>query len=500
MTDKIKRFLAVSAYSIYGVLFAFILWTITFNNFSFDYNIPAILLFASVFIVVIAVALTVYTRFSDFFIKNRYKILAAVCIILFAIQLCISMHMIPAALYDYEKVLNGAMIWAKSGDVAAFDIYRQYLQHYPHQMGTFLLQQTFFKISLAVGYDNLFIVACLVGHIMFTAMIVSSFIYLDENVNSHRALFFLLITFMFFPLYFQSSIAYTDTYSVWGIPCLLLFISRGFKAESQKKRMVYGLLSGLTLALSMQLKSTAAIVVIAMAIQYFVKGFKKHHLPFTAIILICAFIASSAFDRWAYSDVLDRNNSGDGMPLTHWLMMGLQGDGSYSAYDEWRITCSVEPEKRVARNIEVIKQRLEEMGPIGYMNLLYLKTCRTFGSGDAELYVSYQYVADATPINLVYEITLNSGRFFPIFRLGSQAMYLLYILLGVVGSIFIILKKDKNLFNFAPHIALIGFWIFMMLWESNHRQLINQWSLFFITAAVGVYYIWQFTVDKLKNK
>ena len=155
---------------------------------------------------------------------------------------------------------------------------------------------------------------------------------------------------------------------------------------------------------------------------------------------------------------------------------------------------------RWARNIEVIKQRLEEMGPKGYMNLLYLKTCRTFGSGDAELYVSYQYVADATPINLVYEITLNSGRFFPIFRLGSQAMYLLYILLGVVGSIFIIFKKDKNLFNFSPHIALIGFWIFMMLWESNHRQLINQWSLFFITAAVGVYYIWQFTVDKLKNK
>ena len=126
-------------------------------------------------------------------------------------------------------------------------------------------------------------------------MLAASFMYLDENVNSHRALFFLLITFMFFPLYFQSSIAYTDTYSVWGIPCLLLFISRGFKAESQKKRIVYGLLSGLTLALSMQLKSTAAIVVIAMAIQYFVKGFKNHHLPFTAIILICAFIICRYF-------------------------------------------------------------------------------------------------------------------------------------------------------------------------------------------------------------
>ena len=31
----------------------------------------------------------------------------------------------------------------------------------------------------------------------------------------------------------------------------------------------------------------------------------------------------------------------------------------------------------------------------------------------------------------------------------------------------------------------------MMLWESNHRQLINQWSLFFITGAIGLYLLYK---------
>ena len=72
----------------------------------------------------------------------------------------------------------------------------------------------------------------------------------------------------------------------------------------------------------------------------------------------------------------------------------------------------------------------------------------------------------------------------------SQAVYLLLNILGVAGAVCLLCKKDRRT-DVSPHLALLGFWVFMMLWESNHRQLINQWSLYFIVAALGMYELWR---------
>ena len=90
----------------------------------------------------------------------------------------------------------------------------------------------------------------------------------------------------------------------------------------------------------------------------------------------------------------------------------------------------------------------------------------------------------------MYECTLEEGRYYPYLNLASQTVYMTAVLLGVAGAVLAVIKK-YNLNNFAPHVALIGFWMFMMLWESNHRQLINQWSLLFMASAIGLANIWQ---------
>ena len=499
MQNKFKVFLSKSAFAIFCALYGFVAVSIIFNNVSFDFNIPVIMVAMGCFAAAAAVACMVLRRYEDFFIKHRYKFLAVVCVAIFAVQFVVSKQMAQTVLYDYEKVLNGAMIWATKGDVAEFDIYRQYLRHYPHQLGIFLIQQFIFKLSLAIGFNDLFIAACVAGQIMMCIMTVTSFMYLDENYSGHRALFYLLLTAMYFPVYFQSNVAYTDTYSIWGIPCILLFASRALKAEKATPRIIYSVLAGALTATAIQVKTTAAIVVVALVIQAVVKGCGKKDMAVFAVMLAGLVAVNGMFGLWE-NTVIDEEDIKESTPVTHWIMMGLQGDGTYSAYDEWSITFAVPAEERVARNLEVIKERLEKMGPDGYMQLLYRKTCRTFGSGDAELYYTYLYSENATPTNTVYEIVYHDGRFFPVFRIGAQAVYLLTIVLGVLGGALMLTKKDDSVSEFVPHISLIGFWMFMMLWESNHRQLINQWSLFFMVAAIGLYNIWQVLPGRKGNK
>lgn len=498
--QKLRVLISQMAYGIYGLLFGFVFYRAMFNNTSFRYDTNILIKIMTGAGLYLIILLFVYNKFSEFFYRHRYKILILMCICIFGIQYTIGNNVVHSAIYDHEKVLHGAMMWAQGMTGEEFIPYDNYLHYYTNNLGLFMIQQLIFRVALFLGFTNLYTVAIFTGHLIFTSMIIASFVYLDENISGHRALFFLMTICMYRPLYFQSSISYTDTYSVWGIPFMLLFISRGINTEKLWKKMIYAIISAIFMVVGVHIKTTVAIVVIALFIQTVVNNLKINNMAFFAVMLTCFVVGHNCFNNWTYTTVRHPDRDSEAMPLTHWIMMGLQGDGAYNGEDEHRITLSVPPGMRVDKNIEVIKQRLEDMGPEGYLKLLYRKTCRTFGSGNAEVYYTYKYhESDSTPFNFVYESTLENGKYYPYFNYASQAVYLTAILLGIIGAVLSIFRK-YNFEKFAPNVALIGFWLFMMLWESNHRQLINQWSLFFILAATGLYNLWQIFFERKEIK
>lgn len=482
-----QLFVNKAVYILFAVLFGVVFLSALFFNVCFEYNPVlqiAVMLAASGLLVG---ATFLYMHHRQSMLRFRYRILAAVVIFIFAVQLIIGLQTIPNPMYDHGKVFWGAVHWATGNSGEEFAVYDNYLHHYPAQMGLFLLLQSLFGGVQLFGLDCFYLSACIVGHLLFAVMTICAFFYLERVVNSDCALFMLLLEVMFLPLYFQSSISYTDTFSVWSIPCTLLLSDLALKAPTIQKHLLYGSICGILLAVGAQIKVTVIIVAIALVIQFIVTKTFKQQLLSLASAAVCFVIVSQLFSVWSYSTVLQKERDGEGMPVTHWLMMGLQGDGSYSSYDEWDITCAVFPEMRVQRNLEVINERLSEMGVGGYLKLIQKKTCRTFGSGTADMSYNYQYQDDSLVAGWVYDIVLQQGRFYFLFNNLSNGMYLLLLLLGVAGACLVVPKKDALLFAFAPFLALVGFWMFMMLWESNHRQLINQWSLFFITGAIGLY-------------
>ena len=104
---------------------------------------------------------------------------------------------------------------------------------------------------------------------------------------------------------------------------------------------------------------------------------------------------------------------------------------------------------------------------------------------------SYQYQDNSPPAGWVYELVLENGRFYTLYNNLSQSAYLTLTALGVAGAFLTLRRRGKGAARFAPPLALCGFWLFMMLWESNHRQLVNQWPLWLILAAEGLFLLAQ---------
>lgn len=419
--------------------------------------------------------------------RHKNKILWGVLVFVFGLQLAMGLFTRQTPDHDYGKIYNGALIFATQGaDSAAFAGYSKYFHHFTNNVGQFLFVQLLFKGIHALGLSCYYDVFVLVGHLCFTGAIYFTFRYTEKAFGTGAALLALLLYVCYLPVYFQSSIAYTDTYSIW-IPPFLLYAAQKAQAAAPRQKVFWWAAMGLALAVGKEIKATVLITGIALLVQMLLEGKWRQKLAFLLTLCLVFAAAAGAVRAYTYAVLLDEERvQQEAWPLTYWLMMGLQGDGAYNHTDEWIITgAAADVDARRALNLQYIQDRLQNMGPGGYVQLLHRKTNRTFGSGNGE--VNYLLVRQPNnPGHWVYRLISSDGAWFRYFDNLSQVVYLSFYVLAL-GGVLLALRRKKAAFlrNFAPFLALVGFFLFMMLWESNHRLLVNQWPLYTVAAAAG---------------
>ena len=75
--------------------------------------------------------------------------------------------------------------------------------------------------------------------------------------------------------------------------------------------------------------------------------------------------------------ILDREKAKDAAtPFLSWIMMSLKGDGTHNPEDNYLIWYWPTAEERERQAKEEIKRRLQEYGPIGYLQFLNRKGVR----------------------------------------------------------------------------------------------------------------------------
>lgn len=436
----------------------------------------------------------------DALVRWRWQLLAVVVLAVACAQFFVGLATRQTLTDDYGSVVNGALLYAQQGKSAAFaQQYQWYLNHWPNNRGIFFLLALFFRVLTALGFGGQWYtgMVCL-GHLSFAAAAVCTFAYLGRAFGAKASLAFLPLYALFAPVYFQSSVAYTDTLSIWAAPAALLLWQIGRGAVRRRTRLAAWAACAVCLGAGYEIKGSVAVVLAALCCEALVCLPWRRTLAALAV-LGCGFalVHGAAGLVYARSGVVTPELCQTAeMPTSFWVMMGLgEPDGAYSVEDEREIMYRQTKEERQAYAAEVIRTRLEEKGAAGLPTFLMRKTARTFGAGNGEIYYSLSR-GPLQPGHAVYSYILEDGAHFGLFNNAAQCVYLSFYILGIAGALAAVRRRGAPAVC-APWAALAGFYLFMLLWESNHRQLVNQWPLYWAAAAVGLAALGGFAARRL---
>lgn len=211
-----------------------------------------------------------------------------------------------------------------------------------------------------------------------------------------------------------------------------------------------------------------------------------------AMGLFCAMLLCNTMAAQVKVEI-DENKS---LGLTHYLMMGMNTE-EFGAFYQRDVSNSWRMETREARremNLRVMAERIEEMGPVGFAQLMIRKTLTNYNDGtfcwggEGAFYREVLPEPDGffAPLmrNLFYgpkEVYHGEyGRYYGLWRNVVQAAWLLVLLLTIAGA-----WSRKNKAVAVTMLAIIGLTIFEMLFEARARYLYGYVPLYILLASFG---------------
>ena len=278
------------------------------------------------------------------------------------------------------------------------------------------------------------------------------------------SLFMLFLT----PLYMYVPIVYTDTL-VMIFPILGLILYDLFYYSTDRRRYLYAILLGLVLSIGVLVKTNAIILVVAILIHYFMMHPLKRWIQLLIGIALPFLIVNTIYQS-CLTLVYPTEKSEIGFPMTHWVMMGLSGNGGYS-HEDVEFTDSLKNRGLTnsqikAIHIEQIKNRLLDYGVRGTLDHLHRKINYTWADGT--YYVPGKLSWDPIDSN-PYQAYIYGDKKSTYMYL-SQAIH--SVVLGLMTLSGIYLFKNKNSFMYVAAITLFGNFLFLLIWETRSRYLV----------------------------
>lgn len=277
----------------------------------------------------------------------------------------------------------------------------------------------------------------------------------------------LLMLFMT-PLYMYVPIVYTDTL-VMIFPILGLILYDLFYHSTDRRRYVYLILLGLVLSIGVLVKTNAIILVVAILIHFLMMNPMKRWIQLLIGIALPFFIVNTIYQS-RISPLYPTEKSELGFPMTHWVMMGLDGNGGYSSKDV-DFSNSLKYEGLTNNeikeiHIKQIKNRLSDYGVNGFLSHLHQKINYTWAEGT--YFIPEKLSRQPIETN-VYQAYVFGDKNHP-YLYAVQAIQL--VMLGLMTISGVYLFKNRHSFVSVMAITLFGNFLFLLIWETRSRYLV----------------------------
>lgn len=294
------------------------------------------------------------------------------------------------------------------------------------------------------------------------------------------------------------TVPYTDMFSIlFPILCINLYVFGYYSERKWKKYVLWFLIFSIGF-IGTLIKPTVFIVPIAIALSEVIQGAfhwseKWKELLIKIALIVVALIMYSGIKSFVYKDVGYEQNKEIQLTAMHYLMMGLNEDstGSFAAGDV-AISGNVPLlEDRTDKQIEVIRERLEEKGFGGYLNFLLRKMVMTFndgtfGWGREGVYTNnvYPVYSDGAYVHFVQKVFVPELEYSSYFNTYSQTIWLL-IIFCIPG--FCLMEKQKKEVCLSILVSVVGVIFYLMLFEARARYLICFLPILILMSGMGVW-------------
>ena len=493
-----KKILNKSLYIVIAIVF---LWIFCFSfvfpsNVYYTQNSFISFIFA---IIILGLWFLLY-KFINCHIKNisiKHEIIFGFVffILVTIIQITVIKYLSVDPGWDFGVVYDNAYQFALTGS-RNNAIYIEYFQYFPNNIFLFIILIVFIKLGLFIGITA--IQAAVIMNIIFIdAALFILYLVLRKKINTKNAIFGMIITLFFLPIFLYTPIFYSDTLTMFvGILFIYLFTFIDKDRLSLKNILLF-IIIGLLVFIGKSLKITSIIVFIALLLDLFLNNKFKYSCIYLGISIITTAIMILLFNIVVVNNsrfAFQQNNYGS-YPYTHWLMMGVEdidkdnsARNSYGGYnlEDYNYTKSFETGKSaMPANIEEYRNRVEKLGIGGYLIYLTKKAVNTWSDGYyfSDVALSINPTNNNSYLRNILFNNLPSKYFFIYFTQGVQFCFILCLIFGCL----IKLKMKISQIDYI-RFAIFGLMIFLLLWENRSRYLVNFIPLF-IYVIVEFYYL-----------
>ena len=355
-----------------------------------------------------------------------------------------------------------------------------YFEGYSNNNLFVLLNAAYFKAISLFGFKNYY----LAGFILNALIILISYFTVKKLFGSRRAVMVLTLGIAN-PVYcFLIQWIYTCISSLLPMT-LIIYLGACIFKESRKHRLIiYGIITGFVSAIGYFLRPTVVFPIFAFAVcaALFVfksnKTLKQNFLKAACaglsflVVFSCTYFATNSIIN---SYVKDPSKN---LPLTHWLMMGLKGNGSFND-DDYQFTKSFDNTEEMEKaNINEIKSRVSEMGTSGVLNQGFNKLLYTWSNGSYKFYRRISVDSSNSSIyNFVCTPKCNA------FITYLQSLHFAIMLLVCVSLCSQLKRAKDRLLPFT--VMILGGMVFYTIWEAKPEYSIPFIFILLILAADG---------------
>lgn len=282
---------------------------------------------------------------------------------------------------------------------------------------------------------------------------------------------------------------YTDYFALFTTTLLLYEYQQLLLQIDFKHQIPYFIILGVTAWFGTLFKVTVLIVLIAIFIHYIFTNWHLKNISGLVITILTVFSLSTVTHIYEQKVNPYPKNVNMGLPLSHWPLMALH---SPALYDQQSVNETVLLKQKYS-NKQITKMQLhQELTDIKHhpqllSKMILTKLSYTYGNGTYDIlsWINNPTVTFIHKNNSIFKLAKKIINYHYCYLFYCTVLLFTDYLLIAFGTI----ADYRKSFNFTSifKLSFIGLFIFLMIWESHSRYLLqfSLINLYLVCASVN---------------